>query len=335
MNASVAATGQVYLASYLAPLGAALARPDVTDIYVNRPHEIWVETMGGLSERLDAPDLGPLTLERLARQIAALSHQGISREHPLLSAALPDGSRIQIVMPPATRGQLALAIRKHVSQDLSLADYAQSGAFSQTRTGGQADDDKDHELGALLSQGDIASMLSLAVRQRRNILVSGGTSTGKTTFLNALLREIPADERLILIEDTPELSMTHANAIGLLAARSELGEAQVTANDLVAASLRLRPDRIILGELRGGEALAFLRAVNTGHPGSMTTVHADSPLGAIEQITLLALQTGTQLGRADVHDYVRSTIDVFVQLSRIKGRRLVSAVILRPQQEVG
>lgn len=335
MNASVAATGQVYLASYLAPLGAALARPDVTDIYVNRPHEIWVETRGGVSERLEAPDLGPLTLERLARQIAALSHQGISREHPLLSAALPDGSRIQIVMPPATRGQLALAIRKHVSQDLSLADYAQSCAFSQTRTGGQADDDKDHELGALLSQGDIASMLSLAVRQRRNILVSGGTSTGKTTFLNALLREIPADERLILIEDTPELSMTHANAIGLLAARSELGEAQVTANDLVAASLRLRPDRIILGELRGGEALAFLRAVNTGHPGSMTTVHADSPLGAIEQITLLALQTGTQLGRADVHDYVRSTIDVFVQLSRIKGRRLVSAVILRPQQEVG
>src|SRR3989344_4222389 len=333
MNASVAATGQVYLASYLAPLGAALARPDVTDIYVNRPHEIWVETMGGLSERLDAPDLGPLTLERQARQIAALSHQGISREHPLLSAALPDGSRIQIVMPPATRGQLALAIRKHVSQDLSLADYAQSGAFSQTRTGDQADDERDHELGALLSQGDIASMLSLAVRQRRNILVSGGTSTGKTTFLNALLREIPADERLILIEDTPELSMTHANAIGLLAARSELGEAQVTANDLVAASLRLRPDRIILGELRGGEALAFLRAVNTGHPGSMTTVHADSPLGAIEQITLLALQTGTQLGRADVHDYVRSTIDVFVQLSRIKGRRLVSAVILRPQQE--
>ena len=335
MSTGVATSGQVYLASYLAPLGPALARSDVTDIYINRPHEIWIETMGGVSERLDAPDLGPLTLERLARQIAALSHQGISREHPLLSAALPDGSRIQIVMPPATRGQLALAIRKHVSQDLSLADYAQSGAFSQTRTGGQADDDKDHELGALLSQGDIASMLSLAVRQRRNILVSGGTSTGKTTFLNALLREIPADERLILIEDTPELSMTHANAIGLLAARSELGEAQVTANDLVAASLRLRPDRIILGELRGGEALAFLRAVNTGHPGSMTTVHADSPLGAIEQITLLALQTGTQLGRADVHDYVRSTIDVFVQLSRIKGRRLVSAVILRPQQEVG
>jgi len=333
MSASIAESGQVYLASYLAPLGPALARSDVTDIYVNRPHEIWVETMGGVSERLEAPDLGPLTLERLARQIAALSHQGISREHPLLSAALPDGSRIQIVMPPATRGQLVLAIRKHVSQDLSLADYAQSGAFSQTRTGDHADGKRDRELGALLTQGDIANMLSLAVRQRRNILVSGGTSTGKTTFLNALLREIPADERLILVEDTPELSMTHANAVGLLAARSELGEAQVTANDLVAASLRLRPDRIILGELRGGEALAFLRAVNTGHPGSMTTVHADSPQGAIEQITLLALQAGTQLGRADIHHYVRSTVDVFVQLSREKGRRFVSAVSLNSRSQ--
>lgn len=328
-SAGAASAGPIYLASYLAPLGAALARPDVTDIYVNRPHEIWIETMGGKSECLEAPELGPLTLERLARQIAALSHQGISREHPLLSAALPDGSRIQVVMPPATRGQLALAIRKHVSQDLSLADYAQSGAFSQTRTLDQLEDDRDRQLEALLSQGDIASMLSLAVRQRRNILVSGGTSTGKTTFLNALLREIPNDERLILIEDTPELSMTHANAIGLLAARSELGEAQVTANDLVAASLRLRPDRIILGELRGGEALAFLRAVNTGHPGSMTTVHADSPQGAIEQITLLTLQAGTQLGRADIHHYVHSTVDVFVQLSRKKGQRFVSAVALK------
>ncbi|MDK2756130.1 MAG: P-type DNA transfer ATPase VirB11 [Blastomonas fulva] len=328
MSTGVAATGQVYLASYLQPLGPALARSDVTDIYVNRSHEIWVETMGGVSERLEAPDLGPVTLERLARQIAALSHQGISREHPLLSAALPDGSRIQIVMPPATRGQLALAIRKHVSQDLSLADYVDSGAFSQTRTGDHADDERDRALASLLSQGEIAGMLSLAVHQRRNILVSGGTSTGKTTFLNALLREIPADERLILIEDTPELPMTHANAIGLLAARSELGEAQVTANDLVAASLRLRPDRIILGELRGGEALAFLRAVNTGHPGSMTTVHADSPLGAIEQITLLALQAGTQLSRGDIHHYVRSTIDVFVQLTRERGRRFVSAVVL-------
>lgn len=318
--------GQLYLTSYLAPLGAALRRPDVTDIYVNRPHQIWLETTGGKSELLSAPELDAVTLERLVRQVAALSHQGISREHPLLSAALPDGSRIQVVMAPATRGQIALAIRKHVSSDLTLADYAASGAFGATQRGIQRTDTRRNILDALLASGDMAGLLGEAVRQRRNVLVSGGTSTGKTTFLNALLREIPNDERLILIEDTPELQITHANAIGLLAARSELGEAQVTANDLVAASLRLRPDRMILGELRGTEALAFLRAVNTGHPGSMTTVHADSPQGAIEQITLLALQAGTQLSRADIHHYVRSTIDVFVQLSRDKGRRYVSTI---------
>ena len=172
----------------------------------------------------------------------------------------------------------------------------------------------DDALAATLKAGDIAGMLAAAVRARKNILVSGGTSTGKTTFLNALLREVPAEERLILIEDTPELYIRQPNAVGLLAARGKLGEAQVNANDLLAASLRMRPDRIILGELRGEEAFAFLRAINTGHPGSMTTVHADSPERAIEQIVLLTLQAGTQLGRDDVRHYIKSTVDIFVQL---------------------
>jgi type IV secretion system protein VirB11 len=306
-----------------------LARDDVTDIYVNRPGEIWVETLGGATERHDAPALDRATLDRLSRQIAALSHQGISREHPLLSATLPDGARVQVVAPPATRGDLALAIRKHVSPDLSLSDYVSAGSFAETKrgdVGGRAP--IDVELARMLDAGDIAGMLATAVKARKNILVSGGTSTGKTTFLNALIREIPPHERLILIEDTPELHLGHANAVGLLAARSALGEAQVTADSLLAASLRMRPDRIIVGELRGPEAYTFLRAVNTGHPGSMTTVHADSAERAIEQIALLVLQTGTRLGREDVHHYVRSTVDVFVQLARTGGRRHVAEVVL-------
>jgi len=306
-----------------------LARDDVTDIYVNRPGEIWVETLGGATERHDAPALDRATLDRLSRQIAALSHQGISREHPLLSATLPDGARVQVVAPPATRGDLALAIRKHVSPDLSLSDYVAAGSFAETKrgdVGGRAP--IDVELARMLDAGDVAGMLATAVKARKNILVSGGTSTGKTTFLNALIREIPPHERLILIEDTPELHLGHANAVGLLAARSALGEAQVTADSLLAASLRMRPDRIIVGELRGPEAYTFLRAVNTGHPGSMTTVHADSAERAIEQIALLVLQTGTRLGREDVHHYVRSTVDVFVQLARTGGRRHVAEVVL-------
>ena len=321
--------GRIYLRSYLAPLAGMLAREDVTDIYVNRPGELWIETVGGAIERHDAPDLDEATLARLARQIAALSHQGISREHPLLSATLPDGARVQVVGPPATRGPLALAIRKHVSPDLSLSDYVSAGSFAETKRGdvdGRAP--IDVELARMLDAGDIAGMLATAVKARKNILVSGGTSTGKTTFLNALIREIPPHERLILIEDTPELHLGHANAVGLLAARSALGEAQVTADSLLAASLRMRPDRIIVGELRGPEAYTFLRAVNTGHPGSMTTVHADSAERAIEQIALLVLQTGTRLGREDVHHYVRSTVDVFVQLARTGGRRHVAEVVL-------
>lgn len=322
--------GQVYLRSYLAPFADILSRPDVTDIYVNAPGEAWVETLGGMIELHQMAGLDAAVLTRLARQVAAFTHQGINREHPILSAALPGGERVQIILPPATRGEVALAIRKHVSADLGLDDYVVAGAFEDARLAGPDEAaDIDARLRERLKAGDAAGALSAAVQGRRNILIAGGTSTGKTTFLNALIREIPAEERLILIEDTPELHLRHANAIGLLAARSALGEASITAEDLLNASLRMRPDRVILGELRGPEAFTFLRAINTGHPGSMTTVHADSSERAVEQIALLVLQGGTQLRRDDIVHYIRSTVDVFVQLSRVAGRRSVSAIKLR------
>ena len=324
----------VYLRSCLAPFEAALSRPDVTDIYVNRPGELWIETLGGAIERHDDASLNELTLARLARQIAALTHQGVSREHPLLAARLPDGSRIQVVAPPATRGPLALAIRRQVAASLTLQDYAAGDHFANTRTELAASKD-DEELRCLIGERKFAESLALAVRARKNIIVSGGTSTGKTTFLNALLKEIPRHERLILIEDTPELEIGHANSVGLVSVRGDLGEAKVTTNDLVSASLRMRPDRIILGELRGPEAFAFLRAVKSGHPGSMTTIHADSPETAIEQLAMLVLQGGTKLSRADVGAYVRQSVDVFVQLSRTRGRRSVEAVVLSKDRDIG
>ena len=171
-------------------------------------------------------------------------------------------------------------------------------------------------------------MIKDAVISRRNILISGGTSTGKTTFLNSLLAEIPPYERLVLIEDTAEMHLKHENAVGLLAARGDLSEARVSAEDLLIAALRMRPDRIILGELRGVEAFAFLRAINTGHPGSMTTIHADTPQRAIEQLSLLVLQTGSRLSRDDVRSYVRESVDVFVQLERHSGVRRIRRVIV-------
>jgi type IV secretion system protein VirB11 len=316
----------IYLAHHLAPLAPFLARDDVTDIHINAPREIWVETLGGATERHDLPELDGIWLGRLSRQIAASANQGINRSSPLLAASLPSGERVQIATPPVTRTGHALSIRKFVAARMRLSDYAQSGAFDAI---GQSGTKVDAQLRTLADRRDFATLLSLAVTSRQNILIAGGTATGKTTFLNTLLREIPIDERLILIEDTPELEIDHPNAVGLIAARSQLREADVSAEDMLNASLRMRPDRIILGELRGPEAFTFLRAVNTGHPGSMTTIHADSPERAIEQLALLVLQSGMRLERADVLHYVRSTIDVFVQLGRVGGKRLVSTIALR------
>ena len=314
-----------YLDVYLAPFLEHLERADVTDLYVNRAGEIWIETLQGTIERHDAPQTTEEQLWRLARQVASLTHQGISREHPLLAARLPDGARIQIVAPPATRGGMALAIRKHVSSDLSLADYERKGAFAETH-GNDASDAVEGELERLYEAREWGAFLQTAVRARKTIMVSGGTSTGKTTFLNALLREIEPSERLLLIEDTPELVLRHENALGLVAARGSLGEASVTTEDLLIASLRLRPDRIVLGELRGAEAFTFLRAINTGHPGSLTTIHADSPSGAIEQLVLLVLQSGARLNRDDIIAYVERVVDVVVQLERRQGRRRIGQI---------
>lgn len=319
-----------YLEAYLRPLAPWLERADVTDIYVNAPGEVWVESLGGALVRHDAPLLTETALWRLAGQIAASVHQGVSREHPLLSAVLPDGARVQIIAPPATRGPLALAIRRQATTDMTLDDYARLGAFDQARRAAlDGRSEADLQLEATLDGGDLAAFLRLAVRQRRNIIVSGGTSTGKTTFLNALIKEIPAQERLIAIEDAPEVRLDHPNAVGLIAVRGDQGEARVGAEDLLQASLRMRPDRIILGELRGAEAYSYLRAINSGHPGSITTVHADSPRAALDQIALMVLQAGGALGRREIVDYVAGVVDVAVQLVRRDGRRLVGEVALR------
>ena len=316
----------VYLDSYLAPIAPYLARKDVTDIFVNRPGEVWLETLSGASERCDAPELTREVLLRLVRQIAAVSAQGINREHPLLAASLPDGERVQVVIAPATRGETALAIRKHVVANMALDDYRSGGAADNTRmlTGIAA----NQTPAAMKPEDDPLGMLRDAVLARRNILISGGTSSGKTTFVNALLREIPREERLIVIEDTPELHLVHDNAVGLIAARDVLSEAEVSAEDLLIASLRMRPDRIILGEIRGREALTFLRAVNTGHPGSITTIHADTPHRAIDQLALLTLQAGLAMAWDDVVKYIRSSLDIIVQLKRGGGKRTIDSILM-------
>jgi len=307
----------VYLEAYLAPFKDWLERESVTEILVNRPGEIWIEdATQSTMQRIAHPGVDDQLLQRLAEQVARVSHQGINREHPLLAATLPDGARIQLCGPPATRGHWALAIRRHRLVNLRLDDYDR-GPIAKAAPKPQPD-----PINAPID------FLRDAVQRRCTILVSGGTSSGKTTFLNAMLREIPAEDRVVLVEDTAELRLPNANGVGLIAVKGELGEAKVSADDLLQAALRLRPDRIVLGELRGRETVSFLRAINTGHPGSFSTVHANSPKGALEQIALMAMQTGIGMGRRETIDYAASVIDIIVQLDRVDGKRGIAEIAL-------
>jgi len=308
-------SGSVYLDAYLVPFREWLARDSVTEIIVNRPGEVWIEDAADPGmRRIVAPEVDDKLLQRLAEQVARVSHQGINREHPLLGATLPDGARVQFCGPPATRKHWAMAIRRHRRLDLPLDAYDAGPLRSPDRSDlpGPADQP--------------IAFLRAAIAARKTILISGGTSTGKTTFLNAMLGEIPPQERVVLVEDTPELRLPGANGVGLVAVKGELGEAKVTANELLQSALRLRPDRIVLGELRGAESVSFLRAINTGHPGSFSTIHANSVRGALEQLALMVMQTGVGLSRSDVIAYAASVIDVVVQLERVGGKRRIGAI---------
>jgi type IV secretion system protein VirB11 len=306
----------VYLDAYLAPFQEWLARDTVTEIIVNRPGEVWIEDAAhpGM-QKIRRPEIDDRLIQRLAEQVARVSHQGINREHPLLGATLPDGARVQFCGPPAARKHWVMAIRRHRRLDLPLDAYDAGPLRAPTH-----DSLPD-------SQAQPIAFLREAIRQRKTILISGGTSTGKTTFLNAMLGEIPAHERVVLVEDTPELRLPGENGVGLVAVKGELGEAKVTANELLQAALRLRPDRIVLGELRGAESVSFLRAINTGHPGSFSTIHANSLRGALEQLALMVMQTGIGLTRSDTIAYAASVIDVLVQLGRDdSGKRGITQI---------
>ena len=309
------AANSVYLDAYLAPFRQWLERDGVTEILVNRPGEVWVEEAGaGGMQCIASPEIDDRLIQRLAEQVARISHQGINREHPLLGATLPDGARIQFCGPPATRKHWALSIRRHRRLDLPLDAY-DHGPLAHKAVAELPD-----------PSSEPIAFLRAAVAARMTVLVSGGTSTGKTTFLNAMLGEIPTHERVVLVEDTPELRLPTRNGVGLVAVKGELGEAKVTSNELLQAALRLRPDRIVLGELRGAESVSFLRAINTGHPGSFSTIHANSIRGALDQLALMVMQTGIGLSRGDTISYASSVIDVIVQLDRSNGRRGISEI---------
>lgn len=318
----------IFLDQAMMPLRQWLDDDKVVEIVANGPGELYVEVMGeSAMQRIDAPGVTSDWIRHLAERVAGYSNQSVNSEHPLLSAALPAGERFQGVLPPATTNGGAFAIRKQVIKDMALDDYRKMGSFERVQVStAQELSDVDVELCDALDAGRIEEFIRVAVRHRYSILLSGGTSSGKTTFLNAILKEVPLDERILTIEDTREVKPLQRNFLPLVASKGDQGQARVTIESLLQAALRLRPDRIFLGEIRGPEAYSFLSAVNTGHPGSITTVHADSPAGAFERLALMVMQTGLGLRKDEIISYVKSVLPIVIQQSRIGGWRGTSEI---------
>jgi pilus assembly protein CpaF len=288
------------------PLDEFLRDPIVSDILVNGPHKVYIERMGRL-EATDATFLDDNHLMRVIRRIADNVGRRVDESTPMLDARLPDGSRVNAIVPPLALDGPALSIRRFGTNPLDMERLI--------------------ELDAL--QPEMATFVQSCVRCKLNVLVSGGTGTGKTTFLNALSRWIPADERLVTIEDAAELQLQRAHVVRLETRPPNIeGKGEITQRDLLRNSLRMRPDRIIIGEVRGGEALDMLQAMNTGHEGSMTTVHANSPRDALRRLENMVSMAGINYPVHAIREQISSALNVLIHLGRLAGgrRRVVQVV---------
>lgn len=308
---------------YLAPLRPLLDAPGVTEVVVNRPGEVGVEGTDGWRWH-NAPVLSEAWLRTLAVAAAAYTGQDVDAERPICSTVLPGEARCQIVLPPAaTPGTVSLTIRMPSGRRIGLEAFRDAGLFEAAQTVRDSEiDATDAALIRLREAGDWVGFFRLAVARRRNILISGATGSGKTTFAKGLVELIPSDERLLTIEDTRELVLPQRNVVHLLYSKDGQGLARVGPKALLESALRMRPDRILLQELRDGTAFYFLRNVNSGHPGSITTVHADSATLAFEQLTLLVRESdgGRDLPREDVRTMLHLMVDIVVQMKKTDGR---------------
>ena len=316
----------------LAPLRPLLDDADLTELCINRPGEAYIERATGW-ERVALPCATFEWCLRLAKLIANATHQKIDAQTPLLSATLPSGERAQIVLPPATTPRtVAITLRRPADRVWTLDELGKKGIFEGAQLSvdrGHAPDPEDTQLRTLLEAREHGAFLRQAVRARKNILVSGPTGSGKTTCTKALLLEIPPDERLITIEDARELVLDqHPNHVRLYYSKDGQGQSQVTPRQLLQSCLRMRPDRILLAELRGEEAFDYLRNVNSGHPGSITSIHASSCDLAFEQLVLLIKESkaGGRLERADILALAHQAIDVVIQVGVVRHLRCVQEV---------
>src|SRR5436190_19239777 len=281
----------------LGPLEIYMQDPDVTDILVNGPGEVYVERLGRLHET-NTVFADEEHLLQIIQRVAARVGRRIDEHSPMVDARLADGSRVNAIIPPLALGGPVLSIRRFGHKPLQLSDLMVRGSTCP----------------------EIMKLIEAAVEGRINVMISGGTGAGKTTFLNNISRYIPANERLVTIEDSAELLLQRKHVVKLeTRPKSPEGASEVTQRDLVRNALRMRPDRIILGEVRGGEALDMLQAMNTGHEGSLTTIHANDTRDALSRLEVMVSMAGFDLPVAVTRRYIASAITLVVHLARLKG----------------
>ncbi len=291
---------------FLEPIGHLLEDESVSEIMINRHDDVYVEHNGKL-RHTDIRFVNDDALLSAIHNIAQWVGREISEEHPVLDARLPDGSRVHAVIPPSARTGIYLTIRKFTREVMTLDDLIQFDSLSESAR----------------------EFLEIAIRLRKNLLISGGTGTGKTVLLNAVSRAIPEDERIVVIEDTSELRLIQQHTLYLEAQHTDrAGRGGLTVRELFKNSLRMRPDRIIVGEVRSGEALDLIQSMISGHAGSMSTIHANSPLDALIRLETLSMMSDVQIPVSVVRTQVASAIDLIVQIVRFTtdGSRKITRV---------
>jgi pilus assembly protein CpaF len=289
---------------FLKPIEHLILDESISEVMVNGPDHIFIEK-AGFVEPVKGVNLGEKSLMVAVKNIARRLGDDISDAKPILDSRLPDGSRVAAVIPPCSINGVTLTIRKFNSRHFGIEDLIEVGTLERW----------------------LANQLEVYVLARRNILITGSTGSGKTSMLNVLGKFIPPDERVVLIEDTSEIHVCQDNLVRFEARQPQNGLPAITIRDLLKASLRHRPDRIILGEIRGGEAFDLLQLFNTGHAGSLSTVHATSAKQGLARFTSCVLQSGVDLPYRAIKTNVGDSVNVVVHLERRPGRRFVSEVL--------
>jgi pilus assembly protein CpaF len=289
---------------FLKPIEHLILDDSVSEVMVNGPDRVFIER-DGYVQQVPGITLGERSLTVAVKNIARRLGDDISESKPILDSRLPDGSRVAAVIPPCSLSGVTLTIRKFNSRHFELEDLIRTGTLDRA----------------------LANRLEDCLLQRRNLLISGGTGSGKTSLLAALGKFIPPDERILLIEDTAEIQLPHENLVRFEARREQAGTPAVSIRDLLKAALRHRPDRILLGEVRGGEAFDLLQLLNTGHSGSISTIHASSARQGLSRFTSCVLQSGVELPYRAIKTNVSESLNVVIQIERRPGRRFISEVL--------